>query len=38
MFALMAIPTMVSTILLAPKVKEAATSYFERIDTFETFE
>ena len=38
MFALMAIPTMVSTILLAPKVKEAATSYFSRIDTFETFE
>ena len=37
MFALMAIPTMVSTILLAPKVKEAATSYFSRIDTFETF-
>ncbi|MGM0547310.1 MAG: alanine/glycine:cation symporter family protein [Bacteroidota bacterium] len=37
MFALMAIPTMVSTILLAPKVKEAATSYFKRIDTFETF-
>jgi AGCS family alanine or glycine:cation symporter len=34
MFALMAIPTMVSTILLAPKVKEAATSYFSRIDTF----
>ncbi|PAU95426.1 sodium/alanine symporter [Aliifodinibius salipaludis] len=37
MFALMAIPTMVSTILLAPKVKEAATSYFERIDSFKTF-
>ena len=37
MFALMAIPTMVSTILLAPKVKEAATSYFSRIDGFETF-
>ena len=37
MFALMAIPTMVSTILLAPKVKEAATSYFKRIETFETF-
>lgn len=37
MFALMAIPTMVSTILLAPKVKEAATSYFKRIDSFETF-
>lgn len=37
MFALMAIPTMISTILLAPKVKEAANSYFERIDTFEIF-
>ncbi|MDZ7660404.1 sodium:alanine symporter family protein [Fodinibius sp.] len=37
MFALMAIPTMVSTILLAPKVKEAATSYFSRIDTFKKF-
>lgn len=37
MFALMAIPTMISTILLAPKVKEAATSYFSRIDGFKTF-
>ena len=38
MFALMAIPTMVSTILLAPKVKEAATDYFSRIETFEVYE
>jgi AGCS family alanine or glycine:cation symporter len=37
MFALMAIPTMISTILLAPKVKEAAKSYFSRIDTFKEF-
>ena len=38
MFALMAIPTMISTILLAPKVKEAAQSYFSRIETFEVFD
>lgn len=38
MFALMAIPTMTSSILLAPKVKEAATNYFSRIETFEVFE
>ena len=38
MFALMAIPTMVSTILLAPKVKEAATDYFSRIETFEVYD
>lgn len=31
-FALMAIPTMVSTILLAPKVMQAARIYFERVD------
>ncbi len=37
MFALMAIPTMVSTILLAPKAKEAATDYFSRIDSFKSF-
>ncbi|MDZ7681770.1 MAG: alanine:cation symporter family protein [Fodinibius sp.] len=37
MFALMAIPTMISTILLAPKVKEAATNYFSKIETFEVF-
>lgn len=38
MFALMAIPTMISTILLAPKVKEAATNYFEQIETFEVYD
>jgi AGCS family alanine or glycine:cation symporter len=38
MFALMAIPTMVSTILLAPKVKEAAQDYFSRIDTMEMYD
>lgn len=38
MFALMAIPTMISTILLAPKVKEAAQSYFSRVETFEVFD
>ncbi len=38
MFALMAIPTMVSTILLAPKVKEAATDYFSRVETFEVYD
>ena len=32
-FALMAIPTMISTLLLAPKVKEAAKRYFAQIDT-----
>nr|WP_240894588.1 alanine/glycine:cation symporter family protein [Fodinibius halophilus] len=38
MFALMAIPTMISAVLLAPKVKEAAQSYFSRIETFKTFD
>ncbi|WP_138431140.1 alanine/glycine:cation symporter family protein [Fodinibius saliphilus] len=38
MFALMAIPTMVSAVLLAPKVKEAAQSYFSRIETFKTYD
>nr|WP_262899746.1 alanine/glycine:cation symporter family protein [Winogradskyella alexanderae] len=32
-FALMAIPTMLSTILLAPKVLEASKSYFSRLKT-----
>ena len=31
-FALMAIPTMISTLLLAPKDKEAVKRYFARID------
>lgn len=38
MFALMAIPTMISTILLAPKAREAATDYFSRIDSFKSFD
>lgn len=38
MFAIMAIPTMVSAILLAPRVKEAAQDYFSRIETFQTFD
>jgi len=38
MFALMAIPTMISTILLAPKVKEAAQDYFSRIESFEVYD
>ena len=32
MFAMMAIPTMISTILLAPKVMGAARDYFSRLD------
>lgn len=35
MYATMAIPTMVSTLLLAPKVKRVATAYFSRIDAGE---
>jgi AGCS family alanine or glycine:cation symporter len=31
MYAIMAIPTMISTIYLAPKVKAAAKDYFERM-------
>jgi AGCS family alanine or glycine:cation symporter len=38
MFALMAIPTMISTILLAPKVKEVAQDYFSRVESFEVYE
>lgn len=38
MFALMAIPTMISAIILAPKVRAAAKVYFSKIGTFETFE
>ncbi len=33
MFAMMAIPTMISTILLAPKVMIAARNYFSRLET-----
>jgi len=32
MYAIMAIPTMISAILLAPKVKDAANRYFEKLD------
>lgn len=31
-YATMAIPTMISTLLLAPKVKDAAKDYFARLD------
>ena len=34
-YATMAIPTMVSTLLLAPKVKAVATNYFTRLDAGE---
>lgn len=37
MYAVMAIPTMITALLLAPKVKEAAQDYFSRIETFETY-
>lgn len=37
MFAIMAIPTMVTALLLAPKVKQAARDYFSRLDSFETY-
>jgi len=37
MYAVMAIPTMIVGLLLAPKVKAAAKDYFSRIDTFKTF-
>ncbi|MDC1162059.1 alanine/glycine:cation symporter family protein [Tenacibaculum sp.] len=32
-YALMAIPTVISTLILAPKVKKAATVYFEKLKT-----
>ncbi|MDG1025912.1 MAG: amino acid carrier protein [Gammaproteobacteria bacterium] len=35
MYATMALPTMVSTLLLAPKVKQVASAYFARIDAGE---
>lgn len=37
MFAVMAIPTMTSALLLSPKVRAAAKDYFARMGTFETF-
>ena len=38
MFAVMAIPTMITGLLLAPKVKAAAKDYFSRIDSFEVYD
>lgn len=38
MFAVMAIPTMITALLLAPKVKAAAKDYFSRIETFEVYD
>ncbi|MEH0154573.1 alanine/glycine:cation symporter family protein [Limibacter armeniacum] len=35
MYAMMAIPTMVSALLLSPKVMKAATSYFKRVNEME---
>ena len=32
-YAMMAIPTMISTLLLAGRVKESANKYFEKLDT-----
>ncbi|SHF27665.1 alanine or glycine:cation symporter, AGCS family [Fodinibius roseus] len=37
MFALMAIPTMISGLILAPRVMEAARDYFARIGTFKEY-
>ncbi|MFU8812985.1 MAG: alanine/glycine:cation symporter family protein [Balneolaceae bacterium] len=37
MFAVMAIPTMTSALLLAPKVRAAAKDYFSRMQDFEPF-
>lgn len=37
MFAVMAIPTVITALLLAPKVKAAAKDYFARIDTFKIY-
>jgi AGCS family alanine or glycine:cation symporter len=38
MYAVMAIPTMVATLVMAPRVKKAAKDYFARIKTFETYD
>ena len=38
MFALMGIPTMISTIILAPKVMEAARDYFTRLESKQSIE
>jgi AGCS family alanine or glycine:cation symporter len=38
MFALMAIPTVFTALMLAPKVKAAAKDYFSRLDSFEVYD
>ncbi|SMO37599.1 alanine/glycine:cation symporter family protein [Fodinibius sediminis] len=38
MYAVMAIPTMTATLLMAPRVKRAAKDYFSRIDSFEVYD
>lgn len=38
MYAVMAIPTMVATLVMAPRVKKAAQHYFSRIESFETYD
>ena len=38
MFAVMGIPTMISTIILAPKVMNAAKDYFARLEARESIE
>lgn len=37
MFAVMAIPTVFTALMLSPKVKAAAKDYFSRLDTFEVY-
>ncbi len=37
MFAIMAIPTVTTALLLSPKVKAAAKDYFSRLDTFKVY-
>ncbi|MDX1638411.1 MAG: alanine/glycine:cation symporter family protein [Balneolaceae bacterium] len=37
MFAVMAIPTVLTSLILAPKVLEAARDYFSRVDSFEVY-
>ena len=38
MFVLMAIPTVFTALMLAPKVKAAAKDYFSRLDSFEVYD
>src|SRR5699024_6984808 len=37
MYAIMAIPTIVASVIMAPRVKKAAQDYFSRIDSFDTY-